>query len=132
VRSSRKKVVSRSELDRIASSLPSFQIKWNELLNGDVDQRLLGVEFSFLLTNHLMERAEVEDFTEFAPLFDALEDPLSDRSTELFDSMTMGFLEDLIHACQDRNIDLKRIQKCIKGERVLEEWNAACAYTGRK
>lgn len=125
-------MISRSELDPIASSIPSFKVKWNELLSGDVDQTILGVEFSFLLTNHLMERAEVGDFTEFAPLFDALEKPLSDRSTELFDSLTMGFLEDLIHACQDRNIDLKRIRNCIKGKRTLEEWNAACAYTGRQ
>ncbi len=112
-------MISCSELDPFAPSIPSFQMKWNKLLSGDVDQTILGVEFSFLLTNHLMERAKVGDFTEFAPLFDALEKPLSDRSTELFDSLTMGFLEGLIHACQDRNIDLKRIRSCIKGERTL-------------
>jgi hypothetical protein len=125
-------MISREELDPIAASIPSFQMKWNELLSGGVDQTILGVEFSFLLTSHLMERAEGGDFSEFAPLFDDLEKPLSDRSTELFDSLTMGFLEDLIHACQRRKIELEHVRKCIKGQRALEEWNAACAYAGRK
>jgi len=56
------------------------------------------VEFSFYVSQYLVERASAGDFTDLILLFSALEGPLSDPNTELYDAM-MGFLEDLIRSC---------------------------------
>jgi hypothetical protein len=54
---------------------------------------------------------------------------LSDPTTELYDTLTMGFLEDLIHLCERKGISLERVANCITGTRMREEWNWAYKYT---
>ena len=90
---------------------------------------MIGVGFSFELTEHLVTRASAGDFSDFSLLFSALETPLVDQTTELYDALTMGFLEDLIHKCQRKNINLKHVADCITGTRIREEWNWAYNYT---
>jgi hypothetical protein len=86
-------MVTRADLESIVSALPSFRAKWDQW------QELkdpISVEFSFYMSQYLVERAAAGDFTDFGLLFAALEAPLSDPTTELYDALTMGFLEDLI------------------------------------
>ena len=122
-------MVTKSELEPIALAVPSFRPKWEELLKTLKDQTMIAVEFSFALTEHLVTRASAGDFSDFSPLFSALEVPLADQTSELHDALTMGFLEDLIHKCERRNINLKHVADCITGTRMREEWNWAYNYT---
>jgi hypothetical protein len=120
-------MVTRADLESIVSAVPSFRAKWNQWQETLEDS--ISVEFSFYMTQHLVERATSGDFTDFSLLFAALEAPLSDPTTELYDALTMGFLEDLIHLCERKGISLERVANCITGTRMREEWNWAYKYT---
>jgi hypothetical protein len=122
-------MVTKSELEPIALAVPSFRPKWEQLLKTIKDPTMIAVEFSFELSEHLVTRASAGDFSDFSLLFSALEVPLVDQTTELYDALTMGFLEDLLHKCERKNINLKHVADCITGTRMREEWNWAYNYT---
>jgi hypothetical protein len=118
-------MITNADLEAIALAVPSFQPKWKQLLKKLKDPRGIAVEFSFELTEDLVARASAGDFSDFSLLFSALEVPLLDQTTELYDALTMGFLKDLIYKCKREHINLKRIADCITGTRMREEWNWA-------
>jgi len=118
-----------ADFEPIVSAVPSFHPKWKELIETFDGRTEVGVEFSFEMTEHLVSRAAVGDYRDFVLLFAALEVPLSDPTTEIHDSLTMGFLEDLIHSCERKHINLERIADCIIGPRLRDEWNWAFNYT---
>jgi hypothetical protein len=120
-------MITRADLESIISAVPSFQAKWNEW-QGTLGEPI-SVEFSFYMSQYLVERASAGDFTDFTLLFSALEGPLSDPNTELYDALTMGFLEDLIRSCEQKGISLQRVTQCIDGESMRREWQAAYYYT---
>jgi hypothetical protein len=121
-------MLTKSDLEPIASAVPSFQPKWKQLLETLKDPTTIAVEFSFALAEHLVARASAGDFSDFRLLFSALEIPLVDQTTELYDALTEGFLEDLIRKCERENINLQRVADCIIGARMREEWNWAYNY----
>src|SRR5262245_43993336 len=120
-------MITKADLEPIVSAVPSFEAKWNEW-QGTLGEPI-SVEFSFYMTQHLVERASAGDFTDFTLLFSALEGPLSDPTTELYDTLTMGFLEDLIRLCERNGINLQRLTRCINGDSMRREWSAAYNYT---
>ena len=122
-------MVTKSDLEPIAAAVPSFQPKWKQLLETLKDPKMIAVEFSFELSEHLVACASAGDFSDFSLLFSALETPLVDRTTELYDVLTMGFLEDLIRNCKREKVNLRRVADCITGTRMREEWNWAYNYT---
>jgi hypothetical protein len=122
-------MLTKTEFEPIIAAVPSFRTKW---LQREKQGRLCGpipVDFSLYMTEHLIECAERDDVSDFTLLFQALEGPLSDRTTELYDSLTMGFLEDLINECERRFIKLDRVEHCIGSTVVRQEWNWAYNYT---
>ena len=120
-------MITRADLESIVSAVPSFRAKWDERQETLEDP--ISVEFSFYMTQHLVERATAGDFTDFSLLFAALEGPLSDSTTELYDGLTMGFLEDLIRLCERKGISLERVANCINEDSVRKEWIAAYNHT---
>ena len=121
-------MLTQTDFDPIIATVPSFQTKWLQLKERGELFGPVSVDFSYYITQHLIERAGADDFTDFTLLFTALETPLSNPSTELYDALTMGFLEDLIHACENSGVSLQRVRECIAGDRTRSEWNAAYNY----
>ena len=118
------------DLEPIASSVPSFQPKWQQMLEAQEpeDADILFVEFSARMCMHLVEAAVAGDFSDFELLFAAIEFPLSDRKTELFDSLTMGFLESLMNTCKMGGVSLARVRECITGNNTRREWDDTYNY----
>jgi hypothetical protein len=55
---------------------------------------------------HLTAHAAIGDFRGFSCLFDALEEALKGPNTELYDELTSGLLNTLVHTCERKGIDL--------------------------
>jgi hypothetical protein len=118
-----------ADFDPVVAAVPAFQAKW--ILwreHGELYEPIF-VEFSFRMAQHLVEHAADDNFDDFTLLFAALEAPLSNPTTELYDSLTMGFLEDLIHECKQRGINLDRVASCATGSVIQREWQRAFNYT---
>lgn len=84
-------MLTETDFEAIIAGVPRFQAKWRQWEELGELCGPVSVDSSFYMTQHLIEQAAVHDFTDFALLFDALEAPLSDPTTELYDSLTMGF-----------------------------------------
>ena len=121
-------MLTQTDFEPIIAAVPSFQTKWFQWRERGELYGPPSVDFSRYMTEHLIERAAVDDFTDFSLLFEALEAPLSNPTTELYDSLTMGFLEDLVHACERAGVSLPRVRECIAGGRAQSEWDAAYNY----
>src|SRR5438552_18524893 len=104
-------MVTRADLESIVSAVPSFRAKWNQWQETLEDS--ISVESAFYMNQHLVERTTSGDFTDFSLLFAAIEAPLSDPTTELYDALTMGFLEDLIHLCEGKRNSSDSVATCI-------------------
>jgi hypothetical protein len=127
-----KLMIKPSQLEPIAVAVPSFSAEWKRLL-GEVgqDPASIGVEFQFLMCEHLTAQAATGDFRGFSCLFDALEEALKEPSTELYDELTSGLLNTLLHTCERKGIDLGLVADCITGPTVRKEWNASYRWTHR-
>src|SRR4051812_31415175 len=113
------------DLKSIVDAVPSFRGKWNELID-TIDPPLLPMEFSMALSRYLCDQAAKGDFKELESVFAALESVFSENTSDknkLYETLTMGFLEDLIHKAELSRVDLALIANCIKGERTRKEWN---------
>ena len=123
-------MITSADLEPIASAVPSFHPKWQQVLEAELpeDADILVPEFSCHMSIHLVKAALAGDFRDFELLFAALELPLSDPTTELFDSLTMGFLESLIHTCKMGGVSLERVRDCITGNNTRREWDGAYNY----
>jgi hypothetical protein len=125
-----KLMIKPSQLEPIAVAVPSFSAEWKRLL-GEVgqDPASIGVEFQFLMCEHLTVQAATGAFRGFSCLFDALEEALKEPSTELYDELTSGLLNTLLHTCERKGIDLGLVANCITGPTVRKEWNASYRWT---
>jgi|SRR5688572_6916124 len=124
-------MITSADLEPIASAVPSFHSKWQKMLESQEpeDADIFFVEFSGRLCMHLVEAAVAGDFSDFELVFTSLEIPLSDHSTELFDSLTMGFLQSLINTCKMGGVSLARVRDCITGNNTRREWDSAYNYS---
>jgi hypothetical protein len=127
-------MVTTQDLEPIVSAVPSFRRAWEELLQPSEDPTLddptiIDVEFSTAMTKHLVTQAHSGDFSDFSLLFAALEGPLSGPNAELYDSLTSGFLNQLMSACEDCGIDLSRVAACIPGPTTQFEWSVSYRWT---
>jgi hypothetical protein len=83
------------------------------------------------MCEHLTAQAAIGDFRGFSCLFDALEEALKEQSTELYDELTSGLLNTLVHTCERKGIDLGLVAERITGPMARKEWNASYRWTHR-
>jgi hypothetical protein len=125
-------MVKPSQLEPIATAVPSFSAEWRRLLiEAGEDSASIGVEFQLSMCEHLTGQAAIGDFRGFHCLFDALEVALKEPSTKLYDELTSGLLNTLVHKCESKGIDLGLVADCIAGPTAQKEWNASYRWTHR-
>jgi hypothetical protein len=78
-------MLTETDFEPIIAGVPSFQTKWLQWKKREELCGPVSVDFSFYMTEHLIQRAAVDDFTDFTLLFDALEVPLSNSASELYE-----------------------------------------------
>jgi hypothetical protein len=126
-------MIKRSQLEPLAVAVPSFSAEWRRLLvEAGEDPASIGVEFQFSMCEHLTAQAAIGDFRGFSCVFDALEEALKEPSTELYDELTSGLLNTLVHTCERKGIDLGLVAERITGPMARKEWNASYRWTHRE
>ena len=124
-----------ADLEPILRAVPSYGSEWAEergsgLAAGANPEPGLAYWFFSGLAYHLADRAAVGDFTEFPPMFAAL-DRLYREAPEAADIHTVlssGFLESLIHSVEQHGMDASVLTPHVTGADACSNWDAAYAY----
>lgn len=80
------------------------------------------------LARHLVDEAAAGRTGELPDFFQALDALLGDASDELYDLVTIGLLEDLVHEADDRGVKLTAFERAAKGSHARKAWTAAVKY----
>jgi hypothetical protein len=121
-------MVTEAQLAPLLNAVPSFESEWHSTREG-MREDLIAPEFFGALAVHLADRAATGDFSEFEWLFAAIERLYLAGDAELDTALTVGFLEDLIHAAAGRKVSLNQIASYVTGVESKRGWQAAYEYT---
>ena len=76
------------------------------------------------LARHLVDEAAAGRTTELPDFFHALDELLAGASDELYDLVTIGLLEDVVHEADDRGVKLGTFERAAKGSQAKKAWSA--------
>jgi len=111
----------------LRAAVPSFAGRWSEF----VAQPWYEPDPSFSvseLARHLVAEVAAGHTAEIPVFFAALDRLLTGASDELYDLVTIGLLEDVVHEADAREIGLTAFDRAAKGERTREAWRAVVAF----
>jgi hypothetical protein len=114
----------------LRAAVPSFTDRWNEF----VAQPWYEPDPSFSvseLARHLAAEVAVGRATELPMFFAAVDRMLIDATDELYDLVTIGLLEDLVHEADARAISLAAFDRAAKGERARAAWRSVVTLIRR-
>lgn len=125
-----------ADLEPILRAVHSYASEWAEersvgLAAGPEPEPSLAYWFFSGLAFHSADRAAAGDFTEFAPMFAALDRLYRDaaEADDMGTVLTTGFLESLIYSVEGRGLDAALLAPYVTGVDARAGWDAAYAYT---
>ncbi len=121
-------MVTESDLAPLLHAVPSYARQW-ERERVEIRPESRVHELTLWLAVHLAERIAAGDESELDRFFGAVDQLYREGDGEMDDQLTVGLLESLIHAVEDRGVDLARIAVHIVGAEARAGWEAAYAYT---
>jgi hypothetical protein len=121
-------MVTESDLAPLLQAVPSYAQQW-EQERAEIRPESRVHEITLWLGVHLADRIAVDDESELDGFFGAVDQLYREGDGEMDDRLTVGLLESLIHAAEDRGVDLARIAVHIVGPEARAGWEAAYAYT---
>ena len=80
------------------------------------------------LARHLVDEAADGRTGELPDFFHALDELLAGASDELYDLVTIGLLEDVVHEADDRGVKLTTFERAAKGGRAKKAWSAVVKF----
>ena len=114
----------------LRAAVPSFAGRWAEV----VGQPWYESDASYgvsELARHLVEEASAGRVSELAPFFTTLDHFLTGASEELYDLLTIGLLEDVVHEAERRDVNLKPFAAAATGAHARPAWEAVIAFIDR-
>ena len=111
----------------LRAAVPSFADRWN----GFAAQSWYESDPSYSvseLARHLVDEAAAGRTSELAAFFTAVDRILTGASDELYDLVTIGLLEDVVHEVDARGIALTPFDRAVRGDRAREAWKAVVAF----
>ena len=114
----------------LRAAVPSFAERWNEHVAQPwyEDDASYGVS---LLARHLVDEVAEGREGELTPFFAALDALLADAGEDLYNLLTIGLLEDLVHAARARDVPLAPFERAIQGDRARAAWGAVIRFLGK-
>src|SRR5688500_12675152 len=131
-------MVTDADLEPMLRAVPGYASGWlEERQSGSAagPDPNPGLDFWFFdgLAHHLATRAAAGDFTEFVPMFAALDRLYWDwdaaDACDVGTVLTTGVLETLIYSLRREGVDLGLIARQVTGDTARAGWEAAYAYT---
>ena len=111
----------------LRAAVPSFAEPWREHVSQSwyEDDASYGVS---LLARHLVDEAAAGRVSELPRFFAGLDAQLDDADEELYNLLTIGLLEDLVHAADAHGLELAPFERAIHGGRARSAWDAVIAF----
>ena len=120
-------MLSDDDWEPLRAAVPSFADRWSEF----VAQPWYEPDPSFSvseLARHLVAEAVAGRTTELPAFFTAVDEMLASASDELYDLVTIGLLEDLVHEADARGVSLTQFDRAAKGDRARQAWRGVVAF----
>ena len=111
----------------LRAAVPSFAERWREF----VAQPWYEPDPSFSvseLARHLVAEAAANRTTDLATFFAAVDAMLASADEELYDLVTIGLLEDIVHEADARGVSLTTFDRAAKGDHARQAWRAVVAF----
>jgi len=120
-------MLSDDDWEPLRSAVPSFADRWSAF----VAQSWYESDPSYSvseLARHLVDEAAADRTSELPAFFTAVDRILNGASDELYDLVTIGLLEDVVHEADARAISLESFDHAAQGDRAREAWSAVVAF----
>jgi hypothetical protein len=113
----------------LRAAVPSFSERWREHVGQPwyEDDASYGVS---LLARHLVDEAAAGREGELPSFFASLDALLADAGEDLYNLLTIGLLEDLVHAAEAGRVALGSFERAIQGDRARAAWDAVIRFLG--
>lgn len=112
----------------LRAAVPSFAERWRAFASSPWYEADASFGVSEL-ARHMVDEVAANRVGEVAPFFAALEDLLAVADEELYNVLTIGLLEDLVHEADRRGISLAVFDKADRGAASEAAWVAVLAFT---
>ena len=120
-------MLSDDDWEPLRAAVPSFSDRWRAF----VAQSWYESDPSYSVTElarHLVDEAADGRTSELPAFFTAVDQMLTGASDELYDLVTIGLLEDVVHEADARGIALEPFDRAVQGDRAREAWSAVVAF----
>jgi hypothetical protein len=121
-------MITELDLAPLLNAVPSYAEKW-ERNRVETRPEMRVHDLTVWLAEHLADRVAAGDESELSWFFAAVDQLYREGDGEMDDRLTVGLLESLIHAAEDRGVDLVKFDAHIFGVEARAGWEAAYAYT---
>lgn len=114
----------------LRAAVPSFAERWREHVGQSWydDDASYGVS---LLARHIVDELAAGREGELAPFFAALDALLADADEDLYNLLTIGLLEDLVHAAEAQGVALRAFERAVQGAHARAAWGAVIRFLGK-
>jgi hypothetical protein len=80
------------------------------------------------LARHLVDEASAGRTSELPAFFATLDTLLASASDELYDLVTIGLLEDIVHEADSRGVKLTTFERAARGSHAKKAWAAVVKF----
>ena len=124
-------MLSDDDWEPLRAAVPSFAERWRAFVAQPwyEDDPTYGVSE---LARHLVDEAAARRTSELPAFFTALDVLLAVASDELYDLVTIGLLEDVVHEADDRKLALTPFERAAKGTHARKAWSAIVKFIRRE
>ena len=120
-------MLSDADWEPLRRAVPSFAERWQEFIAQPWYEDDPTFDVSEL-ARHLVDEAAARRTAELPPFFAALDELLAGASDELYDLVTIGLLEDIVHEADARAVALTAFDRAAKGAHARKAWSAIVKF----
>jgi hypothetical protein len=113
--------------ESLRAAVPSFAERWRAFVAQpwyEPDPTYAVSE----LARHLVDEVAAGRTGELSDFFHALDALLGTASDELYDLVTIGLLEDIVHEADSRGVKLTPFDRAAKGSGAKQAWTAVVKF----
>ncbi|HKH92862.1 MAG TPA: hypothetical protein VKA54_13730 [Gemmatimonadaceae bacterium] len=120
-------MLSDDDWEPLRAAVPSFSDRWSAFIAQSWYESDPSYSVSEL-ARHLVDEAAAGRTSELPAFFTAVDRMLTGANDELYDLVTIGLLEDVVHEADARAITLEPFDGAAEGDRAREAWSAVVAF----
>jgi hypothetical protein len=120
-------MLSDDDWEPLRAAVPSFADRWHAFVAESWYESDPSYSVSEL-ARHLVDEVAAGRTRELPEFFTAVDRILTSASDELYDLVTIGLLEDVVHEADGRGVALTPFDRAARGDHVRSAWSAVVAF----